>query len=348
MNALSRFFPEAWRPAAWTLAAFLLLAGLLQFLLLAWSKRQSARGSQTWESLFLAQLSRFQALWLLLLGLAAAASLAPLMPSHAETLRRGTQVIFVMSLSLALAALFSGLLDLHAGRAGLGERGASISRTLLRMAMLGLGALMVLSQLGVSITPLLTALGVGSLAVALALQDTLSNLFAGFYVIMGRQIHVGDYVHLDSGQEGYVDDISWRACRLRELGGSYIILPNQKLAQSIITNYHRPQKEIALVVNLGVAYSSDLARVEAVTCEVAREALKNTDGAIAAFEPFVRYNDFGEGAIKLSVILKIREFSDRFLLIHEFMKKLHARYKAEGIEMPAPRMDLRWVKTPRM
>jgi small-conductance mechanosensitive channel len=340
--------PASWGAALWILAVFALLALLAQFVLLPLLKRWAGRSHTRWDDLAVAVLQRFTWLWLLLLGLAVAAGAAPLEPDQVLLLQRGVSVLFLLTLTLSVAAALTGLMAASAEKAGLGAQGASLSRTLVRLLVLTLGGLTILSQLGIAITPVLTALGVGSLAVALALQDTLSNLFAGVYIMASKQIHVGDYIKLDTGNEGYVDDIIWRACRLRDLAGYYVLIPNQKLAQSIVTNYHQPQLEIALVVNLGVAYSSDLQRVEKVTCEVAKEALQHTTGAIANFEPFIRYNDFAEGSIKLSVILKIREFVDRFLLVHEFMKRLHARYKAEGIELPAPRMDVHMVETPRM
>ena len=337
-----------WAAAGWTLAGVALLAACLQVALVLGGRKLARRTKNLWDDELVKLLERYQAVAVLALGVSLAAPLAPLTADQAGTLNRGSLAAFLLILTLALAGFLSDLMRRSISTAGVGAEGASLSRTLVRLLVLGLGALMVLSQLGISVTPVLTALGVGSLAVALALQDTLSNLFAGFYVIASHQIGVGDYIRLDSGQEGHVDDVSWRSCRLKELNGNYILIPNLKLSQSIVTNYYRPQREISLVVNLGVAYSSDLLKVERVTCEVAREALQSTPGAIAAFEPFVRFNDFGEGAIKLSVILRIREYVDRYLLIHEFMKKVHARYRAEGIEMPAPQMDIHLVDRPRM
>ena len=115
----------------------------------------------------------------------------------------------------------------------------------------------------------------GGLAVALALQDTLANLFAGFYVTLARQIRVGDYVRLETGEEGYLVDIAWRATRIRMLPNNTVVVPNAKLAQAIVINYHLPDKELAVLVDLGVDYDSDLEHVERVTCDVAREVMRS-------------------------------------------------------------------------
>ncbi|MCC6347545.1 MAG: mechanosensitive ion channel, partial [Nitrospirales bacterium] len=103
-----------------------------------------------------------------------------------------------------------------------------------------LGLLIILSFLGISIAPLITALGIGGLAVALALKDTLSNLFAGLHILMERSLRIGDFVRLDAGQEGYIEDITWRTTRIRTLANNMVVIPNDKLAQSVVTNYCLP------------------------------------------------------------------------------------------------------------
>ena len=121
-----------------------------------------------------------------------------------------------------------------------------------------LGCLTLLQQVfEVDIRAILAALGVGGLAVALALQDTLSNLFAGFYVSVARQIRIGDFVKIDAGQSGYVQDIGWRSTTLRELSGNLIFIPNNKLSQSIVTNYYLPERRVGIGITVPVAYDSD-------------------------------------------------------------------------------------------
>ena len=126
-----------------------------------------------------------------------------------------------------------------------------------------------MNELGVSITPILTALGVGGLAVALALQDTLSNFFAGFYIMMAGQIRVGDYVKLDSGEEGYVVDISWRSLTIRTLPNNIVVVPNSKVAQANVTNYSLPEKRMSLLIKVGVSYDSEPDQIERILVEEA-------------------------------------------------------------------------------
>lgn len=207
---------------------------------------------------------------------------------------------------------------------------------LTKVVFLTVGAMIILDNLGVSLTPLLTTLGIGSLAVAIALQDTLGNLFAGLYIKADRPIEVGHYVRLESGEEGYVDHIGWRSTRIKMLPNNMVVVPNSKLVQSNIINYHLPEKELAVLVQVGVHYDSDLEKVEKVTREVAREVLQTVPGGVASFEPFIRYHTFNQSSIDFTVILRAREFVDNFLIKHEFIKKLQARYEKEGITIPFP------------
>jgi small-conductance mechanosensitive channel len=183
---------------------------------------------------------------------------------------------------------------------------------------------------------MLAALGVGGLAVALALQDTLANLFAGIHINLAKQIRVGDYVRLESGEEGYVADVGWRSTRIRMLANNVVLVPNDKLAKAIVTNSHLPSQDLSALVNLGVHYDSDLPRVEAVTIDVAREVMREVQGGVPEFDPFIRYNEFASSSINFTTILRAREFSDQYVVKHEFVKRLAARYAKEGIVIPFP------------
>ena len=121
-------------------------------------------------------------------------------------------------------------------------------------------------------TPLLTALGVGGLAVALALQDTLSNLFGGFYVTVAGQIRLGDYIRLNSGEEGFITDISWRSTTICGISNNLVIIPNASMAKATITNFNLPEKRMAVSITVGVDYSCDPDHVETVLMDMAAKA----------------------------------------------------------------------------
>jgi len=211
-----------------------------------------------------------------------------------------------------------------------------IARGVIRLIVIGLGLLILLDSFGVSITPVLASLGIGSLAVALALQPTLENFFSGIQIVIDKPFKVGQFVKIDSGEEGYVHKIGWRSTWVRLLANNVIVLPNKVMVTSKILNYYYPETEMSTLVQVGVHYESDLEHVERVTIEVAKEAMQEVTGGVKTFEPFIRYHTFADFSINFTVILRVSEFVDNYLLKHEFIKKLHKRYAKEGINIPYP------------
>ena len=296
-----------------------------------------------WDVLVIQALQRGIPLWSLLLGLSIALGFWQFPVHLYDTLTRAIYVVAWLAATFIAANLVAKLVVLYGGQFANAMPVTSLTEHIAKIAIVLLGLLMILNGMGISITPLLTALGVGGLAVALALQDTLSNLFSGFYLTMARHVRIGDYVKLESGEEGYVEDIGWRATQIRMLPNNMVVVPNNKLGSAIITNYCLPSKELAVLVDVGVDYGSDLTHVERVTSEVAKEVMQTVPGGVPAFEPFIRYHTFADYSISFTVILRAREFVDQYLIKHEFIKRLHVRYQQEGITIPFPTRTVRTV-----
>jgi small-conductance mechanosensitive channel len=326
-----------WALAAGVLAAFVTAGFLVRLFLSTWVRRWAEKTKTHADDVVLGAIRVHVVLWSFLLGVQSAATVLTLPPQALRGMHKVLVILWGLSLTLWAAQVLGNLARHFISRTQGGTReAASLSIYIVRAVTVGLGGLLILSNIGVSITPLLTALGVGSLAVALALQDTLSNLFAGFYILLNRQIRPGDYIRLDSGQEGTVRDIGWRSTAVHELANNVVLIPNAKLAQAIVTNFTLPDPELACLVNVGVSYDSDLAEVEKLTVGVAREIQKTVPGAAENFEPFIRYNAFGDSSVNFTVIMRAKQFVDRFLMTHEFMKRLHTVYARENIEIPFP------------
>lgn len=272
---------------------------------------------------------------LIIVGLLLA--LADFIPFPAKVLQIANQFLLILALLLALFLLTKGALLVLRNMEGHYEAIRNIKapiETITKLIFVVVGGMIILDNLGISLTPLITTLGIGSLAVAIALQDTLGNFFAGLYIKADNPIKVGHYIRLDNGQEGYVHCIGWRSTYIRALQNNIIVVPNSKLAQLIVTNYHLPEQESAVLVQVGVGYDAELKKVEKVACEVAKDVLQTVQGSIPSFEPFIRYHTFNQSGIDFTVILRAREFVDNFLIKHEFIKRLHARFQAEGITFP--------------
>jgi small-conductance mechanosensitive channel len=273
-------------------------------------------------------------LWCFLAGLTGALTSISLKPGTADFLSHIPVVLFIFSLTVVLSRISVGIFDIHA-RKGKGDTPTiSLFTNIIKLFVYILGMLVILQSLGISIAPVLTALGVGGLAVALALQETLSNLFAGLQILAARQIKPGDYVHLETGEEGYVTDVTWRNTTIKAIPNNMVIVPNSKIASAILTNYHQPVKEMFVYVNVGVHYDSDLEHVERATLEVANDVQISVDGAKPDHEPRIRYNEFGDSGIIFRTVLCVEEFYASYELTHEFIKRLKKRYNEEGIIIP--------------
>ncbi len=221
---------------------------------------------------------------------------------------------------------------------GLADRLLPVARRLITGTIYAIGGLTVLRALGLDISPLLAGLGIGGLAVALALQPTLSNLIAGAYTVSESKIGVGDYIRLEEGQlpEGTVVDIGWRTTKVRTLQDNIVVIPNAKLADSIVTNFGAPTPEITVTIACGVSYESDLERVQKVVEEVALDVLKHTPGTVADSQPVIRFRSFGDSNIDLEILLRVQRYSDQFTVTTAFIKQLHRRFRKEGIEINYP------------
>jgi small-conductance mechanosensitive channel len=326
-------------PLAWTvgtLAASWVIGHVLGALLMSRVPRWLTGRQQRLTESALHILRKRLPWWSLLIGAWLAAGYWPLTAEGRLLVGRAAFVVGALSVTFALAALASQAVETYGALISPALPVSSLTRNVAWSLIAVLGLLVILNGLGLSITPMLTALGVGGLAVALALQEPLANFFAGLFITLAGQIRVGDYVKLDSGQEGYIVDFSWRSTRLRMLANNLVVVPNAKLAQAIVINHHLPSQDLAVLVEVGVDYASDLGHVERVVVDVGRDVMGEVAGGVPDFEPFIRYHTFGDSSIDFTVILRAKEFVDQYLIKHEFVKRLHARFNEEGIVIPFP------------
>lgn len=343
-DSLVRYINEAagtWQVLGAVMPAILVLGGLLVGLLFEWLLlRRVVRlfaGTKWYGSdLVVGTLRGVITLWLVLFGARLALLSGSFSPEVYEFVRNALEIALVFSVALVLTRLVGRSIRLYVGQVQ-GLPSPSLLVNVAGATIFVVAALIALqSSLDIQIGPILGALGVGGLAVALALQETLSNLFAGMSIILSRQLQPGDFVRLESGEEGYVTDINWRNTTVRALPNNMVIVPNSKLSSSVVTNYYQPEQEMSVLVPVGVAYGSDLEVVERVTIEVATGVMNEVEGGVPEFEPFIRYNNFGEFSVDFTVILRSQEAVGQYLVKHEFVKRLHERYRREGIEIPFP------------
>ncbi|ARV59904.1 mechanosensitive ion channel protein MscS [Nostocales cyanobacterium HT-58-2] len=328
----------------WILPIVFILAGLLggiisERIIFRKLKKIVASRKIPGSEIIFRSLNRMPFFWCLLGGFYGAVISYHPEPNIGELLKKIITGAFLYTVTVVFARLTAGFVNLFFRRTdGLS---ASLLSNVAKVAVLVLGTLILLQTLGIEITPILTTLGIGGIAVGLALQDTLANLFSGLYLIISKQVRTGDYVKLDDGNhEGYVTDITWRNTTIKELSNNVIIVPNSKLASAIFTNYHLPVKEITLTMNVGVGYDSDLEQVERVTVKVAKEVMQEIAPELVANEPYIRFHEFADFSINFTLYMRVNEFFDQRMARHLFVKKLHKCYQEEGIKIPFPVRDI--------
>ncbi len=207
----------------------------------------------------------------------------------------------------------------------------TIIATVIVMALL-----MILDTVGIKVGPILAGLGIAGLAVALALQDTLGNFFASIYLTVDRPVKIGDYIELDTKHMGYVKEIGWRSTKLKTRENNVIIIPNSKLSQSIVINYHQPFTSLKVQVPIGVSYNSDLEKVEKVIIETANKLRKGLEEADKNTEPSVRFENFGDSSINLTVNIYAKDYESQFTLKDKCIREIHKAFMKNKIEIPYP------------
>jgi small-conductance mechanosensitive channel len=245
-------------------------------------------------------------------------------------------IILMASITHAAAKLIVGLLNLWSKKQGGGFPSTIMFTNFVWITVYSIGLLVILDALDISIAPMLTALGIGGLAVSLALKDTLTDVFAGLHILLSKKVQPGDFVSLDSGEMGYIQNITWRNTKMLERTNNIIHIPNTKLSKAVIKNYDSGESSFSVKIPVGVGYDSDLDVVERVVMEVANDLHQNMDEMNKQSTPSFKFRGFGQSSIDFMVYFRGNKYGDQNPIIHAFVKKLHKRFNEEGIEIPFP------------
>ncbi len=277
-------------------------------------------------------------LWSIMLGIHLATQYSEIPQRYLKNIPSALAALWILSLTIAMSHLAGNVVRFYGSRVTGAQSVTTLTQKLAQLAVVAVGLAWLLKVVfDLSLTPILTTLGVGGLAVALALQDTLSNLFAGFYVSVSGLIRLGDYIKLNSGEEGYVLDINWRCTTMRGTNNGIIIIPNSKLGQAIYTNYHLEDPRIGVSVTFGVGYESDVDRVTAILLEEAKSAAAELPGILETPEPFVLFNPGpGDWSLGFQIFFSVRQFQDQNAALSEMRRRLFKRLVKEGISIPFP------------
>jgi len=325
-----------WGPAVLTIATGILIGWLVKNLV---HKRLTKFAEKTiwkWDDILLSSIESHIILWFFLASFYMVFNQLKIGEPFGQYIGVVALSALILSVTFAITHLLTGMLDLWAQKQTGSFPSTKIFTNLIRITVITIGVLTLLQSLGVSVTSFLTALGVGGLAISLALKDTLADLFSGLHILLSQKVKPGDFIQLDTGEMGYVSNITWRNTTLVERTNNVVSIPNSRLSTAIIRNFDTGESAYRISIPIGVAYDSDLSLVEKVSKETARTVIQDIEGAVKNEEPIIRFKEFADSSINFMVYLKAKVYGDHHLIIHEFVKRLHKRFEEENIEIPFP------------
>jgi len=320
----------------------MLVSALSHYVIIPLAQRLSHHTETELDDLVFRAVRRPVSLIILVLG----SYLAVVIPTDLTAGQRDVvNALFTAAAILAALVLITRLLsvslDWYISRLSVDQRSATahilpILRKVAVIIVYAIGVMLMLDALGISIGPLIASLSLGGLAVALAIQPTLSNVFAGTYVATENVISPGDYIELEGGIAGYVIEVSLRSTRIRTWENQLVVIPNSRLAESIVTNYSEPTPPINVYLTCGVSYSSDLNRVEAVSRDVMNRVLEDSPHAVKDYGSYFAFDTFGESNVDFWLFVQARDRLSSFELRSELVNELHRRFAEEGIVINYP------------
>jgi small-conductance mechanosensitive channel len=263
-------------------------------------------------------------------------------PKYTGRASNAIVAFIIISLCMVFSSAMVRALTIHGRRRGVALALSGLARTLIRVFIFTIGGLTILGIYHVNITPLLTALGVGGLAVALALQDTLANFFAGIHILIEEPIALGSHIRLSTGEEGVVTDIGWRTTRLRNAGNNVVVIPNTKITSGILVNYNLPQPPMAAEVAVIAAYDADVDQVRHIALDEARAC----EGVLPAPDPVIFFNPgVTPTHLQFTLVFHVADFRNRGPLQSEVRLRIYKRLRAEGVPLPVPSFDMKILTT---
>jgi Small-conductance mechanosensitive channel len=202
------------------------------------------------------------------------------------------------------------------------------------------GIMLVFVNLDINITPFLAGAGIAGVALALALQDFLSNFLGGVVITIDKPFKVGDRIKVDT-YYGDVLMIGTRSTRIRTIDGKLVTIPNSKITSNSVMNYSEPDPMLRYTIPITVAYGSDIGKVKSVLAGIADDAIKNTDYFLSEPGPKVFFQEFGDSSLKFVIYIWAKAYNMPDEVKDAINTRIARRFKEEGIEIPFPQLEVK-------
>lgn len=238
-----------------------------------------------------------------------------------------------------ISSLFEWYIDRISEKAvtNLAEQILPFLRRVALILLVIIAGIILLDRFNVEVSALVTTLGIGSLAIALAAQAALSDAISGFVIMVERPFRIGDRIELlDLGTWGDVVDVGLRSSRIRTLDNRMVIVPNSVIGKSLVVNHSFPNEEYRIQVEVGVAYGSDLEKAR----QTLIEAVKGVEGVLLDHPVEALFLQFGDSALVFRVRWWIQSYADTRHMYDKVNSAIYRMLAEAGITIPFPQRDV--------
>lgn len=317
---------------------FWLLAQAVCYIINRWGSKIASFTTTDLDDRILKRITPSISLLLTFLGIYFASQTLPLHEKIFRLLSGGLFVANVVIVCILIYRVLHETLIWYAERQQDGETGifsrqmAPIIEKVTMLFIIGGALMVVLKHFNYDILSLVTALGIGSLAIGMAAKDTLAHVISGFTLMIDRPFRIGDRIQLASGQVGDVQDIGLRSTKIKTLDNQLLIIPNSDLCNTILTNQAFPDNRIKGRINVGVSYGSDAEQVKALLVQLALDV----EDVLNEPVPEAFFVSFGDSALNMSLFFWVEEYAKLFATTDKINSSILERFREQGIEIPFP------------
>ena len=337
-DGASMFWAKEILTALLILSAFWMLAQLVSAILNKWGKRLAHFSETDLDDRILQRIIPHVSRLLTMLGVYLAIRSLPL---HEKLVQVFSGVIFVVLVIIVFNLIYHALDELMRWYMNGRQENSEdlISRQMLPIAekltllfLMGTALIIILKHFNYDIYSVVTALGIGSLAIGLAAKDTLAHMISGFTLMFDQPFRIGDRIQLAGGQIGDVTAIGLRSTKIRTLDNQLLIIPNSDLCNTMLINQAFPDARSKGCINIGVAYGSDVERVKEILVATALEV----ETVLRDPAPEAYFAAFGESALSMSLFFWVEEYSQLFAVTDKINTLILRHFNESGIEIPFP------------
>jgi len=328
------------------LALFWVLSQLVVMMLNKWGKRLTSFTSTDLDDRVLQRVIPYVSRLFVVLGVYLAIRSLPLQEKFVMIVSGVIYVILVVIVCNLIFHVFDELMKWYLARqqdsfgAAMSRQMVPVAEKIVSLFLMGTALIVILKHFNYDIFSIVTALGIGSLAIGLAAKDTLAHMISGFTIMLDRPFRIGDRIQLVGGQIGDVADIGLRSTKIKTLDNQLLIIPNSDLCNTMLTNQAFPNSRAKGRINIGVAYGSDVDQVKRLLVATAAEV----DDVLADPPPEAYFVSFGDFALNMALFFWVEEYSTLFSVTDKINSLILKKFGENSIEIPFPTRTVKMQK----